>query len=219
MTDANGRLPASTLAPIAGGQLERTAAAAWNAMNAEARAAGVELRPTGSKSSYRTYAQQVELYDLYRSGRGNLAAVPGTSNHGWGLAVDLATTQMRSTLDRIGRKYGWAKEWSDAPSEWWHIKYRPGVWSGPDIGPSGTAATPAAPAAPVIPQLPKGVEPMAIALGQMKDGRFEVFVEAQAKPGEAGEVWHAWQATGGGWAGAVKGKRTAAWESLGTPGK
>jgi D-alanyl-D-alanine carboxypeptidase-like protein len=209
----NGQLPPDALAPIASGQLEKAAAAAWNAMNVEARANGLQLVPTGSKSSYRTYAQQQELYALYQSGKGNLAAVPGTSNHGWGLAVDLATTQMRSLLDRIGRKYGWAKDWSDAPSEWWHIKYRTGVWSGPDPGPSGTAATPAPPAAPVIPELPKGVEPESMALGTMPDGRFEVFVED-----EAGEVWHAWQAKEGGWAGAVKGKRTAAWESLGKPG-
>jgi hypothetical protein len=206
---ANGQLPPEALAPIAQGQLERAAAAAWNAMNVEARANGLQLVPTGSKSSYRTYAQQQELYDLYRSGRGNLAAVPGTSNHGWGLAVDLATTQMRSMVDRIGRKYGWAKEWSDAPSEWWHIKYRPGVWSGPDPGPTGTAT----PAPPVIPELPKEIEPMAITLGTMKDGRFEVFVEDKA-----GEVWHAWQAKEGGWAGAVKGKKNASWYSLGKPG-
>ena len=199
----NGRLPEAVLAPIAGGQLDRAAAAAWNAMNVEARAGGVELRPTGSMSSYRTYAQQVYLYDLYRSGRGNLAAVPGTSNHGWGLAVDLATTEMRSMLDRIGRKYGWAKEWSDAASEWWHIKYRPGVWSGADPGPAGGAAA-AAPAAPVIPKLPKGIAPVSMAMGATKDGRSALFVEDGA-----GEVWHAWQAKAGGW---------TAWLSLGKPG-
>ena len=207
---ANGQLPAAALAPIAGGQLEKTAAAAWNAMNVEARANGLELRPTGSMSSYRTYAQQVYLYDLYRSGRGNLAAVPGTSNHGWGLAVDLATTQMRAMLDRIGRKYGWAKEWSDAQSEWWHIKYRPGIWSGSDPGPDGASAPVVV---PELPELPKEVTPMAIVLGTMKDGRFEVFVEDKA-----GEVWHAWQAKNGGWQGAVKGKQNAGWYSLGKPG-
>jgi hypothetical protein len=204
---SNGQLPPEALAPIAGGQLEKFAAAAWNAMNAEARRNGVELRPTGSKSSYRTYAQQVELYNLYLSGKGNLAARPGTSNHGWGLAVDLATTQMRAMLDRIGRKYGYAKEWSDAPSEWWHIKYRAGVWSGPDPGPTGTGA------APAIPDLPKEIEPVAIALGVMKDGRFELFVEDKN-----GEVWHAWHAKDGGWAGAVAGKKNATWYSLGKPG-
>jgi hypothetical protein len=81
-------------------------------------------------SSYRTLNEQRYLYNLYLQGRGNLAAVPGTSNHGLGLAVDLATHQMRDIVDQIGAKYGWAKRWSDAPSEWWHIKWRSGVWNG-----------------------------------------------------------------------------------------
>jgi LAS superfamily LD-carboxypeptidase LdcB len=136
----NGNLPPSDLAPIKNGQLRKDAAAAWNAMNAECRANGVELRPTGSKSSYRTYAQQVELWNLYQSGGGNLAARPGTSNHGWGIAVDLASQQMRSMLDRVGDKYGWSKRTSDAPSEWWHIRWREGSWRGADPGPEGRGA-------------------------------------------------------------------------------
>ena len=81
----NGRLPKSDLAPIAGGELRKDAAAAFNAMNVESRRLGLELRPTGSKSSYRTYAEQEYFWNLYQSGRGNLAAHPGTSNHGLGL--------------------------------------------------------------------------------------------------------------------------------------
>ena len=42
---------------------------------------------------------------------------PALSNHGLGLAVDLATEQMRRIVDKIGHKYGWAKEWSDAQSD------------------------------------------------------------------------------------------------------
>lgn len=127
MAVLNGRIPDSMLAPIAGGRLRKDAAKAWNAMNAESKAKyGIVLRPTGSMSSYRTYAQQVYLYNLYLSGKGNLAARPGTSNHGAGLAVDLATPQMRSIVDKIGRKYGFAKAWSDAQSEWWHIKWKVG---------------------------------------------------------------------------------------------
>ena len=110
----NGRLPASDLAPIAQGRLRKDAAAAWNAMNVEARRLGCELLPTGSKSSYRSYDQQVELWNLYKSGRGNLAATPGTSNHGLGLAVDLATHEMRSMVDRIGARWGYEKRTSDA---------------------------------------------------------------------------------------------------------
>lgn len=100
-------------------------------MNMEAKGRyGVWLTPTGSMSSYRTYDQQVYLWNLYLSGRGNLAARPGTSNHGWGLAVDLQTMGMRDVVNNIGEKYGYAKKWSDAQSEWWHIKWREGVWNG-----------------------------------------------------------------------------------------
>ena len=202
---ANGRLDPSELAPIAQGQLRKDAAAAWNAMNVEARAGGVELLPTGSMSSYRTYAQQVYLWDEYQAGSGNLAAHPGSSNHGAGVAVDLASPAMRQMLDRIGHKYGWAKEWSDAQSEWWHIAWREGSWSGPDPGPYGQQTAP-------IPELPEDI--VALAVATMKDGRFEVFVEDKS-----GNIWHTWQAKEGGWAGAEPGKRNAGWYSLGTPGK
>lgn len=203
---ANGLLSPDELAPIASGQLRRDAAAAWNALNVEARKRGVELRPTGSKSSYRTLDQQHELYRMYLAGTGNLAAKPGTSNHGWGLAVDLATQEMRAVVDQIGAAFGWAKQWSDAPSEWWHIRWREGIWLGQDPGPHGDHAV-----AP-IPATPEAT--VALAIGQMKDGRFEVFVETKD-----GEIFHAWQSKEGGWAGAEKGKRIAQWYSLGTPGK
>ena len=60
----------------------------------------------------------------------NSLTVPGTSNHGWGLAVDVATPQMARLINEYGAKYGWQKKWSDAQSEWWHFKYRAGVWDG-----------------------------------------------------------------------------------------
>ena len=140
---SNGQLPSSDLAPIAGGQLTTSAAAGYNAMNVESRKRyGVELRPTGPLSSYRDYAGQQQLWNAYQNGTGNLAAYPGTSNHGWGLAVDFATPQMRSIVDSIGTKYGWSKSWSDAPSEWWHILYQSGHYNGPDPGPDGKGLKP-----------------------------------------------------------------------------
>lgn len=119
---ANGRLSASELAPIGGGlYLSRQAAAQFNAMNAEAR------RRFGQsitvRAAYRTYATQVYFWHLYRSGGGNLAAYPGTSNHGLGIAVDLASTRSRWIVDQIGYPYGWSKRLSDAPSEWWHVRW------------------------------------------------------------------------------------------------
>jgi hypothetical protein len=194
---SNGKLPASDLAPIAGGQLAKAnhCAASWNAMNVEARRLGVELRPTGSRSSYRSYADQQYFWNEYQAGRGNLAAKPGTSNHGLGLAVDVATQQMRQMIDRIGRKYGWAKDWSDAPSEWWHLKYRAGVWSGADPGPGGGGA-PAPPAEPDV---------VAVASAVSAGGALHTFVEAKD-----GSIWYCWQPAGSaGWSGGKPGERTA----------
>lgn len=122
----NGRLPASALGQIPGGRLRKDAAAAWNAMCADAARRGFPVpRPTSSRVAYRTLGEQQMFWNLYVSGRGNLAARPGTSNHGWGIAVDVATPAMRQTIDRIGAKYGWSKAWSDAPSEWWHLRFDP----------------------------------------------------------------------------------------------
>jgi D-alanyl-D-alanine dipeptidase len=133
----NGRIPRAALSPItraANGEqayLAHNAAKAFMAMNAESEHRfGVTLRVTSARTAYRPYSDQVFFWNLYVSGRGNLAARPGSSNHGYGVAVDLANPRMRSIVDQIGAKYGWAKKWSDAPSEWWHIKYRPGVWNG-----------------------------------------------------------------------------------------
>lgn len=127
----NGRLPDSVLALIPNGRLQKEPAAAWNAMRADiGKRTNVWISPSGPVSSYRTFAQQQVFWDLYRAGKGNLAAVPGTSNHGWGLAVDVATPQMASLINRYGAKYGYQKSWSDAQSEWWHFKYRSGVWKG-----------------------------------------------------------------------------------------
>jgi hypothetical protein len=202
MAPSNGQLPASALAPIADGELERLAAAAWNAMNVKARSEGLELVPTGSMSSYRTLEQQKILYARYQAGTGNLAAVPGTSNHGWGLAVDVATPAMRAMIDRIGAPFGWSKEWSDAPSEWWHIKFQAGHYSGPDPGPYG--------ASPVIPDVPEGT--MAIAVATKKSGFFEVFVQQTS-----GEIFHTWQDDKGHWNGAKQGT-VCVWQSMGKPG-
>jgi D-alanyl-D-alanine carboxypeptidase len=127
----NGRLPPQLLAPIPGGFLAKEPAGAWNAMSAQARERfGVELRPTGPDSSYRKYERQV-YWRKYWCDRGKCAnaAVPGTSNHGLGLAVDVPQAT-RNIVDEIGEPFGWAKKWSDAPQEPWHIKYRAGIFSG-----------------------------------------------------------------------------------------
>jgi len=102
--------------------LASNAAYNWNAMRqASLDTYGIDLYPAGPFSAYRSYAQQLYLYNLYLSGQGNLAAVPGTSSHEYGSAVDLADPSMRTVIDEIGATYGWAK--TEASDEWWHVNY------------------------------------------------------------------------------------------------
>ena len=123
---SNGNLPASQLSPIPGGQLRDDVARSWLRMRQHIGSKhGVWICPTSSRCSYRPYSDQSYFWNLYRSGRGNLAAYPGTSNHGWGTTVDVPTTTMASLINREGAEFGWQKRWSDAPSEWWHFRYSP----------------------------------------------------------------------------------------------
>lgn len=102
--------------------LASNAAYNWNAMRqASLSTYGIDLYPAGSYSAYRSYGQQLYLYNQYVSGAGALAAVPGSSAHEYGTAVDLADPSMRTVIDQIGPTYGWTK--TEASSEWWHVDY------------------------------------------------------------------------------------------------
>jgi hypothetical protein len=128
----NGLIPPSALCEIGVGshRLRCDAAAAWKAMAAAFAAdTGGRLCIT---DSYRTYASQVRLYGQKPA----LAAVPGTSNHGWGLAVDLCggieqfgTAAFRWMTVNAGR-FGWLHpEWADPGNgreEPWHWEYAGG---------------------------------------------------------------------------------------------
>jgi peptidoglycan hydrolase CwlO-like protein len=97
---ANGNLDPSSLCPLwraPGHKLRADAAGAFNAMSrARAAASG---GPLCVSDSYRSYSEQVSVYHR----KPGLAAVPGTSNHGWGLAVDLC-----GGVERFGSEaYGW----------------------------------------------------------------------------------------------------------------
>lgn len=121
----NGRLPFSQQIPIHSPRgpayLAPDAASAWEAMRqASLRELGIELYPLGPDSAYRSYAKQVESWRIFRAG-GPEAAPPGTSAHGLGKAVDLATPEMRRAVDLLGRRFGWAK--IEAPTEWNHVNY------------------------------------------------------------------------------------------------
>jgi hypothetical protein len=135
MAYENGRLPASALRAIAGGgRLAAGPAAAWNAMDAMCHSrwgrglhANDSYRPLGAPGDlYRGVWSQWAAWERYQQG-GNLAARPGTSNHGTGSAADVDQWS-RWAIDQIGAQFGWAKNWSDAPSEWWHLRWRVGIW-------------------------------------------------------------------------------------------
>lgn len=118
----NGRIPAEALTSIGGGhRMYRPAAEAFNRMRADAQAQGVNI---GVTDSYRSYDQQVDVArrkGIY--GRGGLAAVPGRSNHGWGLSLDLRLDKKAQDWMRAnGRRYGFVE---DVPREPWHWTYRP----------------------------------------------------------------------------------------------
>lgn len=102
--------------------LAPAAAESWSAMRAESQASfGIDLYPSeGPLSAYRTYEQQAQLYELFLAGEGAPANPPGTSAHELGLAVDLATPEMRSVIDQIGPTYGW---YAPHDNEWWHVEY------------------------------------------------------------------------------------------------
>jgi hypothetical protein len=138
----NGRLASTDLSPIAGGgYLRKDAAAAWNTMAAKARKRGLgEIAVKGPDSAYRVYARQV-YWRTYWCNRGMcyMAAVPGTSNHGWGVAVDV-DARVAAIIAQIGAEYGWDRACSDAKWEAWHHKWC-GGWSGSNPGTSGRGGT------------------------------------------------------------------------------
>jgi LysM repeat protein len=101
--------------------LDPAAASSWNAMaDAAMQQFGVVLHPGGTVSAYRTYEQQAALHDQYLAGTGAPANPPGSSTHELGIAVDVATPEMRSVIDQIGGQFGWA---GTIPSEWWHVEF------------------------------------------------------------------------------------------------
>lgn len=121
----NGRVPVDALQPIeqSGHRLVAGAASAWDQVVEAARQEGLTLRIT---DSYRTFDQQVDLAErkgLYRNG--GLAATPGTSNHGWGLAVDadVRDPAVLAWLRANGPRFGFVEA---VPREPWHWEYRPG---------------------------------------------------------------------------------------------
>jgi LAS superfamily LD-carboxypeptidase LdcB len=154
----NGELPTSVLRNINPvGRLYKTAATAFNCLQLSAFFAGVSVNPISSPDTYRTLAQQkaafLDRFQPTPAGRvpeitrvyegkvwylkqGNYVPVasPGTSNHGFGLAVDIKDCWVGSktltwllgdgSLGSQALRYGFSWEVADGPqAESWHIRY------------------------------------------------------------------------------------------------
>lgn len=131
----NGRIPVNTLQPIpweARYSLRADATAALVAMNTAFRAQfGYDLP---INDGYRDYEGQVRAKAQY----GGEAATPGTSNHGWALAIDVGDRShyrlgyshpIYLWLKANAGRYGWAHpQWAEpgdpgGPDEAWHWEY------------------------------------------------------------------------------------------------
>jgi LAS superfamily LD-carboxypeptidase LdcB len=151
----NGKLPDGVLKPLKGfptGRLHRMAATAFNAMQLAAFFDKIELRPVSPTDTYRPFEVQDRIFYQRYTDQNNGAKVtrqhagktwyllpgkapcssPGKSNHGWGLAVDIANCS-GSRLDWLlgggglaanALKFGFS--WETTPGkpghEDWHIR-------------------------------------------------------------------------------------------------
>ncbi len=127
---ANGQIPAAALCPLWGSPQDLLRADAAAAFRDMSKAYATQFgRPICVTDSYRSRSEQVVVY----AQKPNLAARPGTSNHGWGTATDLcggiqsfATVEHLWMLTHAGL-YGWFHpSWAEptgSKPEPWHWEY------------------------------------------------------------------------------------------------
>ncbi|NDB83048.1 MAG: hypothetical protein EB127_09970, partial [Alphaproteobacteria bacterium] len=111
-TGANGKLDPSKLTTVQGGyQLRNDAAQAFQSASASAKKTGVSL---ALSSAYRSYEKQAALY-ANRANNPYPVAAPGTSNHGYGIAIDVPEgTPGHRWMIANGRQFGWKNLPGDA---------------------------------------------------------------------------------------------------------
>jgi len=136
-------------------KLHFLAANAWHALRDAAAADGIKLKPTSAGDGYRSLDSQLRAFKVrfvdnkddpnvaipyvtrtfegkvwyLKKGFAPLAS-PGTSNHNWGLAVDIFSASQPDRLNWLiknVKKFGFS--WELVPEEPWHIRY----WAGDNI--------------------------------------------------------------------------------------
>lgn len=149
----NGRIPLAALTYVGIGvmsgqpqYLHPAVAIAWRALQADFKQLGVNLLIT---EGYRTLELQRAYRERWESDPENqpTAARPGTSNHGWATAIDMANYTGLSPSERrpLIRARGFSLATGDAVREPWHIEY---------VGSLALAGTPGTPI-----QIPKPDQP------------------------------------------------------------
>jgi len=119
----NGKIPSNALQQVGatGHKLWAPAAEQLTKLIADAKKDGVTI---GVTDSYRSYDEQVSLAKrkgLYS--QGGLAAQPGTSEHGWGMATDLdLNAKAQSWMRANAARYGFEE---NVPREPWHWAFQP----------------------------------------------------------------------------------------------
>jgi hypothetical protein len=174
---SNGQLPDNLLVAVDpnGARLLEVVAKAYNTMKWNAAVDGIELRPSSGGDGYRSYDRQVTAFQIrYRrttvpatSPRPTSdakrwqgvwwdkvdgfadSATPGTSNHGWGCAVDIANAGSTARLQWLEGNAAWHGFLWENPTENWHLTY---VYA--DKAPP--ALEPVAPPPPGLPVLKRG---------------------------------------------------------------
>ena len=173
MAHRNGEIPTSALTPLSvGGHLLSAPAAAFEEWRRQAAAGGRVLTITSTADAYRVLAVQERVFlqryipqatgggiysDIrwYRGVRyvrrhGAAAAVPGTSNHGRGLAIDVANVgpfggKFHEWLLKSGPALGWSNTEGRSVGEPWHW-----VHDGVTLASAGTGtSTGLAPSKPI----------------------------------------------------------------------
>lgn len=137
----NGKLNDSVLKKIdTGHKLYAPAATSFMRMKNDAKKQNVNLELSGEYSAYRPCGEQGDYkvkncstgftqwcaWEKYKAGVGNLASNPTdsngcSSNHGFGMAVDIKNSDGKKWIRNNGVKYGWW--WGEAPTEDWHFTY------------------------------------------------------------------------------------------------
>ncbi len=126
----NGRLPTDRLCPLWGTYLQMLRAEAAAAFNALSRDYAAEFgRPICVTDSYRTYREQL----VVAAAKPDLAATPGYSNHGWGIATDLCDgiqsfgTPTHQWMQDNSMRFGWFHpDWAEptgSKPEPWHWEF------------------------------------------------------------------------------------------------